>query len=314
MTWFLCDFLPRMRSGNALVAENQEASTHETAAATRRSLLIALSALSVGLLVTVVFFASFSPGYARVGMIRFFEAYDVWRKTGESAFQAKPFLTYAVWLLTIEPTIFLLGLAGVATALWQRRNRLAVFSAIWACGLFTAYSLIPYKTPWLMLNFVLPFALVAGVAAQEFARTMASSTRLRAVPTWLAVPALGILALSLLQMTYLNFIQYDDDDVLRNTDNSPRTLMGVDVKKYPYIYVHTQRGYLELIRQIEHYADAAGTGKETGIAIMSKEYWPMPWYLRDYTKVGYFGAPAPPSTKQLSSGAFTRTRMSNCKP
>jgi hypothetical protein len=28
--------------------------------------------------------------------------------------------------------------------------------------LIAAYSLIPYKTPWLMLNFVVPLALIAG--------------------------------------------------------------------------------------------------------------------------------------------------------
>jgi hypothetical protein len=30
-------------------------------------------------------------------------------------------------------------------------------------------------------------------------------------------------------------------------------------------------------------------GNQTGITIVAPEYWPLPWYLRDYNRVGYFG-------------------------
>jgi hypothetical protein len=36
------------------------------------------------------------------------------------------------------------------------KNSFALFCALWAFGLIAAYSLIPYKTPWLVLNFVVP--------------------------------------------------------------------------------------------------------------------------------------------------------------
>jgi len=36
-------------------------------------------------------------------------------------------------------------------------------------------------------------------------------------------------------------------------------------------------------------ADLNGTGNDTSVAIMAPEYWPLPWYLRDYKNTGYFG-------------------------
>ena len=33
-----------------------------------------------------------------------------------------------------------------------------------------------------------------------------------------------------------------------------------------------------------------GTGTDTGIALVSPDYWPLPWYFRDYKKVGYYSA------------------------
>ncbi len=43
------------------------------------------------------------------------------------------------------------------------------------------------------------------------------------------------------------------------------------------------------MRLIETQAAGLGTGKETGIAIFAPENWPLAWYLRDYTKTGYWG-------------------------
>jgi predicted membrane-bound mannosyltransferase len=46
---------------------------------------------------------------------------------------------------------------------------------------------------------------------------------------------------------------------------------------------------LALVDTIESTADRAGTGRDTGIVFMMPEYWPLPWYFRDYPKAGFFG-------------------------
>ena len=35
-------------------------------------------------------------------------------------------------------------------------------------------------------------------------------------------------------------------------------------------------------------ATGNAAGKNIGIVVMSPEHWPLPWYLRDYTSVGYW--------------------------
>jgi hypothetical protein len=39
----------------------------------------------------------------------------------------------------------------------------------------------------------------------------------------------------------------------------------------------------------------SGSGRQTAIIVTSREYWPLPWYLRDYSYVGYPGRIVPPN-------------------
>jgi uncharacterized protein (TIGR03663 family) len=78
------------------------------------------------------------------------------------------------------------------------------------------------------------------------------------------------------QMYQLNFVHYDDD-------------------KYVYVYAHTRRETLVMLEQIDRVANQMKTGYDTGVAIVSPEYWPLPWYFRDYKRVGYYGKIVPTS-------------------
>jgi predicted membrane-bound mannosyltransferase len=70
-------------------------------------------------------------------------------------------------------------------------------------------------------------------------------------------------------MYQLNFVHYDDD-------------------QYPYVYAHTHRELLQMLEEIDRISKRLGTGTDTGIAMVSPDYWPLPWYLRDYKRVGYY--------------------------
>src|SRR5205807_8907454 len=115
-------------------------------------------------------------------------------------------------------------------ALTKARHRFAIFTAFWAFGLFAAYTIIPYKTPWLALSFLLPMCIIAGYGIGELASSKNLAAKLAAVI--LAVGGSSILAY---QSYELNFVRYDDEE------------MG-------YVYAHTKRGFLDLIKQIEYYA------------------------------------------------------------
>jgi predicted membrane-bound mannosyltransferase len=125
--------------------------------------------------------------------------------------------------------------------------------------------LIPYKTPWLVLNFVVPLALIAGYAIQAIYEM--DHGQLRLVSAILVVA----IAIATYQSIDLNFVNYDNDDT-----------------KYVYVYAHTTRGMLDLVNQVEQIAKE-NSGPTTGISIISPDYWPLPWYFRNFTRVGYFG-------------------------
>jgi len=213
--------------------------------------------------VGVLFFSSFFT-YAE-GVGKAFEAYAIWTKTGSKDHTQNGWLAYVKWGLKIESPIMLAAAIGSLIALLKARHRFAVFTAFWAFGVFLAYTIIPYKTPWLALSFLLPMCIIAGYAVNELLTSTDVAQRILG-------GVLSIVAVSILTyQTYdLNFERYDDDSM-------------------PYVYAHTKREFLDLIRQIEYYADKSGKGRDATVEIVSPDYWSMPWYLNDYKHANFHG-------------------------
>ena len=207
----------------------------------------------------VLFYSSFFTNYK--GISDSFKTFEVWTRTGTVA-HVHPFLTYVYWLAAREGSLLSLGAAGALLIFFKPKNAFALFSALWAFGIIAAYSLIPYKTPWLMLSFLVPLALISGYTVQFIYQL---DKRLTGVVLFV------FLSLAVYQTIELNFVNYDNDD-----------------SRYVYVYAHTTRGMLELVKQIDDIARQEN-GNATGITIVSPDYWPLPWYLRNYTRVGYFG-------------------------
>jgi hypothetical protein len=227
----------------------------------------------VFLYVGALFFSSFFT-YPE-GLKGAFEAYAIWTKTGKTDHTQNGNWAYLRWGMIIEAPILVLSALGTLIALFKARHRFAMFTGLWAFGLFAAYTLIPYKTPWLALSFLLPMCIVAGYAVNELISSKQIIEKIAGAV--LTVAATVILA----YQTYdINFVRYDSDAM-------------------PYIYAHTKREFLDLIRQIEYYADKSGQGKEAKIEIVSPDYWPMPWYMNDYPNAIFHGKPVDVSTAEL---------------
>lgn len=223
------------------------------------------AAAVLGLTVYVLFFSSFLTNLQ--GVPDSLAALAVWTQTGGET-QVQPLQQYLVWMLRGDALILAAGLIGGLIAAGRGDDHLAVFIGLWALGITAAYSLISYKVPWLALNMLVPLAILGGLAVRELVERV-RSVRLRAVG---AVAAVAGLAFTAYQSVDLNFNRYDDEFA------------------YPYVFVHTTRAGLGLVDETKRIADAAGTGRETGIVVTSAEYWPLPWYYRDYPRVGYYGA------------------------
>lgn len=246
-------------------------------------LFLVAAAIGLFLFVNIIFYSSFFTNPK--GVWDAVEAYKIWQKTGESGFHGYRWYKYLQWLVADkairaggeewefgeEPLLVMLASLGALLALWKTRRRFPLFAALWGFGLLAAYSIIKYKTPWLVLSMLVPFALAGGYAIDWLYRRRGG---------WRTL-ALALLGFSLVVAAYqtvqLNYVHYDDD-------------------RYIYVYAHTKREYVDLINAVKQIGERAGTKLDTHINVAAPEYWPMPWYLREYKNVGYQGRVIPSIT------------------
>ena len=222
-------------------------------------IIVSLIAFQV---IYLLFYSSFLTNAK--GIYASLETFTTWTATGQTA-HVHPATQYVFWLLRQEGTLLFLGTIGAALVVLRPKPFFALFSALWAFGLIAAYSLIPYKTPWLLLNFVVPLALIAGYVLQAIYDLDRGQLRLVSAILFVAI------SIATYQSIDLNFVNYDNDK-----------------PQYVYVYAHSTRGMLDLVDEVDRIAKEEG-GSKTGITIVSPDYWPLPWYLRNYTRVGYFG-------------------------
>jgi uncharacterized protein (TIGR03663 family) len=227
-------------------------------------LMWALIAIAIFVGLNVLFYSSFFKNYPE-GVYDAVRTFQFWTKTGRTA-HVHPLATYVFWMIRQESPILFLATIGAGLIVWKPRNAVALFVALWGFGTLAAYSLIAYKTPWLGLNFIIPLALVAGYGLQMIWEEWLGQLGLVA----------GILAVAIAISGYqtidLNFYNYDNDD-----------------QHYVYVYAHTRRETLAMLKEIDKVVERTQQGGQTGITIVAPEYWPLPWYFRDFTRVGYNG-------------------------
>jgi uncharacterized protein (TIGR03663 family) len=300
---------------------------------------VALS-LVLFLLVNVIFYSSFFTNFPK-GVYDSVKTFAIWTNTGNKD-HVHPPLTYFFWLIRQESPLLFLGAIGAVLTVFKPKNTFALFVALWSFGLIAAYSLVPYKTPWLVLNFIVPLSLIAGYAIQAIYEldwrkfrfpvlmivglwslgliraylsapsetqwlllnlmmplSLIAGYAIQAIyeldreqlrlPVLVMVAALGI---STYQAIDLNFFNYDND-----------------AQKYVYVYAHTKRPTLQLLKEIDKAAAQAG-GYQAGITIVSPDYWPLPWYLRDYKRVGYYGRMSPSSEPIIIASETQKAEMS----
>jgi uncharacterized protein (TIGR03663 family) len=235
-----------------------------------------LFAAGVFIALYVLFYTSFFTN--NKGFWDSLQTFAVWKKTGTEA-HVHPATQYIEWLIKQESPLLFLGAIGAALAVLRPKNSVALFCGLWSFGMIAAYTLIGYKTPWLVLNFIVPLALIAGYAVQAIFEMDHRQYRLVAI---ILLVTAGVAAY---QSVDLNFKNYDNDDT-----------------KYVYVYAHTKRSIHDLVNEVDRIAKQ-NSGNLTGITIVSPDYWPLPWYFRNYTRVGYYGRLAATSEPVIIANA-----------
>jgi predicted membrane-bound mannosyltransferase len=141
------------------------------------------------------------------------------------------------------------------------------WTALYSLLLTAAYTAIPYKTTWCLMEFLLGMILLAGVGVVVVVGL---------VPTR---PLKGLIILVLASA------------VLQLAGQAYRAsyVLAGDTKN-PYVYAHTSADIKRLASDVEQMSTASPKGKEMLIQVIWHDayYWPLPWYLRSFKNVGYW--------------------------
>ena len=183
----------------------------------------------------------------------------------------KPFW-YFGWLLTggwSGGLLVAFACLGLSIIFGRRRDASPYqWLAYYALFITVIYSSIPYKTPWLALNLWLPLTLFAASAADSLWRWSTKRLGQRAT-----IPAFGILA----TLT----------GVLIAHDTRQRVFLHPADESNSYAYAHTSEDILGLPGEIADLARQNGIATPR-ITVIAADPWPLPWYLRHFSEVGFW--------------------------
>lgn len=172
-----------------------------------------------------------------------------------------------------EICILLLAAAALMRVVFQRsHNSLHLFLALATLVHFVIYSWIDYKTPWLML---LPWGHACLLAGLAFNKSQSLH------PT--------------LKTAFVGFLI--STTIFQTHQSLHATGRYANDERNPYAYVPTSRnaeGIAYWLQQLNTMKDAPPLHP---IAVIGKNYWPLPWYLREFESIGYWNEPHPELSK-----------------
>ncbi len=235
--------------------------------------------VAAAVVVSVLFFSSFfSNWHGVVDSIRTYTTY--FGRAGENPVHNNSWYFYLKLLgwyrfadgpVFTEAMILLLAVVGFVLVMMGRGPGRSDRRLLWFIGFYTflmtaIYSAISYKTPWCLLGFYHGMILLAAVGAAFLLRT--GPKPLRGV--FAVLITAGVIHLAV--QAYAAGFKYDSDS--RN----------------PWVYAHTSDNVFSMVRYVENVAaaDPAGYDMHIQVIVPGKDYWPLPWYLRKFSRVGYW--------------------------
>lgn len=264
---------------------------------------------------SVAFFSSFGAHWRGVAdSILTYTNY--FGKAGEPGTHVHPWHFYVVRLLSYHRAhgahwseAFILFAASMSVfRLWYANGdggrspaaahtRFAAFIFAFTLLQAFAYALIPYKTPWNLINFWAPACLAGGIGIAWLGS--AATT----------VPMRATLAVFILAgCTHLGW------------QNIQANFIHPELPTNPYVYAHTSSGFRKFQSRIDELArKKAEENVEPLIAVIQPDgdYWPLPWYLRRFERVGYWPEipdPLPNADVFIAGGTAAETLWPQLEP
>jgi uncharacterized protein (TIGR03663 family) len=236
-----------------------------------------IAGLAAAAIVSALFYSSFliNPG----GILDSFRAYGAYfGRADNNTLHIQPWYYYLKMLMYsrysdgpvwTEGLIVLLAVVGFVAAMTRKGQscanvHLLRFIAFYTLVLAVVYSVVPYKTPWCMLGFLHGMILLAGVGALVLVRLTPN-----VLPRLIVICLLIAACLHLTLQAYLSSYKFYADS--RN----------------PYVYAHPTTDVFTIVQRVEDIARVHEDGKQVHIQVICPEddYWPLPWYLRSFSKV-----------------------------
>jgi uncharacterized protein (TIGR03663 family) len=182
--------------------------------------------------------------------------------------------------LWTEGIILVLGLVGMVGVLGQGVRDVKVRSwgrllTFYTLGLSLIYTVIPYKTPWCVMGFWHGWILLAGMGAG----LLVGWVRGRLLQGAVVVVLLG-------GMLHLGLQAHR------------ASYRYADSRRNPWVYAHTLESVLGLVERVKAIAAVSPEGTATVVKVMADggDYWPLPWYLREFRRTGWYaGVPVEPA-------------------
>lgn len=172
-----------------------------------------------------------------------------------------------------EAGVAMLAIVG-AWAAWRGGNPFSKFLLVSVLVQIGVYSVIGYKTPWLMVVPWMQVCVLAGMGAASLVVMPDMGCRLA------GAACVAVVVLIQLQQTHAAAFRFPVD--ARN----------------PMAFVPTSGNVESLARRLRHLRDKSEAFRESPIAVVGSGYWPLPWYLRGAGTVGYYDVP-PQDTREF---------------
>ena len=260
----------------------------------RASLLLLAFLAALALFLTLYSWGGAHPQ----GPLDFLESYRRFAVRAMGEGHEKPVTYYATLLCSscAGKGIVLLALVGTVQA-FLHGLRGPRFFALYGLLLFAISSAVPYKTPWLALNFWPSLAILAATGCTALWQTA------QRLPARIALCACAAALLFLLgRETWARVYAQPCDE--RN----------------PYAYAHTGEDLLRLCPRLEQWRRQ--TQKNAGqvrISVLAADPWPLPWYLRKFPLAGYWQPGEQPGEADLyitspESWESLRARLQGWRP
>ena len=238
-----------------------------------------VAGIAAGAIVSALFFSSFlsNPG----GIVDSIRTYTTYLGRAGASQHIHPWHYYLKMLLYFrfgggplwtEAVIVLLAVVGFIAVMikksWPGADRgLLQFIAFYTLAMTVVYSAIPYKTPWCLLGFLHGMILLAGVGVVALVKLSPN-----------VLPRLIVLSLLLGASAHLTWQAYQSNYEYEADSRNP------------YVYAHPTPEIFTVVEKMEEYASVHEDGHDMHIQVIcpGKDYWPLPWYLRHFSRVAWW--------------------------